>query len=1468
MGAFALCVESAARDIRSLLTLHRVHPQVQSDVQRVLGSLLRKSYESMVVPVPTELGESPEQVCRALLDSILENAFQVALPASDMRALERRCIDLEEENAELKVAADDADKSVEEVQEVLSDLKKAHDYMLHSYFREVLMLRCRIDDLQRQLRTRRAYSTSVAPALGTKAAPFIHTMELPSQPLCVNTNASTGQSELTGRQSGLELALLSNTPLPTCGSSDEDTDADDDFAHRRLSTQSSLAGEGREADAHARMNPFLHSTATGGAARSAPVDGKGWSTIPRRRRKCRNVRITFPGSPPSDAPTSALPRVVAVENTVMLEVLRTPETDSVDAIFDYEEYIRILNGEDGAWTERFANVMDDSARRSAPRSCRPVRMRTRSRSEVYYLDGSPTAHLHHPLVLAALSRERAKANGFQWLLHLALEPIKHRFQVELDEVRHMVQAMQREHAGQMQLIQRALMVVQSRNDALLDFLNTFAEQALQTLSVVASDVQAQSMADILFGGALPVAAAEEVASFFAPGAAPAASQERPSASSMAASPPPTPHLSLPSHGESDPEPTMLHLLRRRKWRLKPGVALQAQEQAAAMAAMDHRLGRAGRRKVTHMLPLDPTSSAEEVNYYRADLGLPYWSSNPVISHAQRAFGRLQEVAARIRATRVMQLVQPTVRAAGGDHHVRWKGESTTASSGLDDRNHHGRSSPPPLSDEKGNCPFYHFRDGGADEESSSGRFAAYRRFQDEWRTAPVRGADGRTAADLLRELAGLRMRRACDQKRLEVAQASLSQNLQRGAPAATGAKGSAGAEREGASLQFSSPQEALRALALQQLNTRTQTRLSRTSQRIAEIQRLLDLHLASYLVRSSSDSLPRGMAWRIAEEGSEGVLRASGTSTRVGQLWSSPYLNDTLLDANDQQQLQRGAYKGDARGQLMHVPIGMARARNPDGKEAGEAIMFSALGGSTASPAPSALSSARARKEGGGSGEEAGPPAMEHRITPFVAVMEYCRGVQLGRPLGQRAGPVYLFQDHGSGDYYVGDETGRNVLQAVDAAGDARVAMQAGADTQRSLLPMTRILYPAPMRIISKSDTSESSSVASTEVAIGALHPIYLVPMAIPLSDEDAVVREGWQACHRHGHARSDPIYYTTVAPLPLSKSYHHVVPQQGSADSVAPAKAAAGASAAGCSGDNGAPVNRYLSSPPRVFQPADEAASMLRVRSVTLQRRHTSNRFFPDTAVTGSDSASARSGFPSLGIANSSTVARAATLPSLGGPLSGDVVPSTEGHLLGANPSPAADRRGSPGTAAAAPLPGSSSSPAAKALTLLPSPELSVMLTATAHDSAPALAKAKLPASSAAPVSCATDSSPPFPAALVLAKEGRSARFADEAGHAAQPKMLCPESLRNRSLTRTAPKKEGDVQRFPPHRLAPLSSTRPGGDALFTLPLPADSARLQRQMLMEKYSLVPPLPSRQCKVNRRGIDTWNLNDSDDDDAA
>lgn len=1572
MGAFTLCVESATRDIHSLLTLHRVHPQVRTDIQRILGGLLRKSYENMTVSFSKELTESSEHVCRALVESVVDDIFKTALPASDMRALDRRCINLEQENAELREIAAEADKRVAAAQEVLCDLKQAHDYMLHSYFREVLVLRCRIDDLQRQVRSRRAFSVSASPPLGGGGGggggqPGT-TMESQLQHFCFNTNIAAG---LAGSDASRRQSLASTTPPllsagPRRGSDEPDDSSNSSFpgpplSATRVGPHTADAGS-MPADGDPYAATLMQRLGADGQSRQSPQPS---SALPSSARKGRNVRVTSPMERQTrvPSPSGLPPRGVTMQTvTTTTEVVSTPTEQvqhSVDAIFDYEEYVRILNGEQGEWSRRFVGLAGDPEREGGLRARRlSTRLRTLARAEVYLMDngqwhgggagtasgdgggvggadaGGPSSRPHGSLRFSSdvasatdRAREQAKATGFRWLLHLALEPIQFKFHTELEKVRRAVRDMQQMHAEQIQVIQRSLLFLQSRNDGLLDFLNTYVAETQQTIALLAQDAQAQTMMELLAIGAQPPPDAEKVSNFFKFGAEPSSAGALRSRPPLALS---TAALlsSVEASAEEGLDKSPL-TARRKLWRRKPAVVLQEQELAARMEEMTQRLGRSGsRRKQPSSPPRAPTSAADEENFYRADLGLPCWNAHPVTVHAQQVFTELQQVAATMRTARVRQLVAMEEGLASERRRVRFGSQSRAGSYGPEGRRGGARRSPPPAGQHgsRGSSIFY-FRSSTADqlhgeENHSLSSQAGHRRLRDVWRTSAVYGASGKTGADLLRELVDLRMRRACDQKRLKAVVAALPLQFRRDAAAAVSERAAAAAatlrtkrpkksnadgdgaaaaavalaaeeaaSRAAAQALFSSPEEVLRTRALHDLRTRTQHRMDVTSLRIAELQRLLDLHFDEFLEELEDDSVDSEAARQIAAEEVQGLFRVNGELKEAGNLWSSPYLNDAVLDANSRQPRPQP--------RIVYRPIGLAGAQDADGYATGGAGACLVFEGAVVSAAPFAASAdARARMAGamdGAGGSLAGAAALPEGTLPYVAVMDYCRGVQLGRPLGGRGGPVYLFQDATTGDFYVGDQDGRNVLLGPEAitpseegagvqvgneggAGAAAATATTAAATggvRRPLLPMTRIIFPAPASIASTS--AATTAAASDGTATPGLQPVFLVPMGLPLSDDAAVVREGWQASHRHGHTRSDAIYHPTMAPVPLSTSYHHVVPQ--------PALFAADAAvlqAARSAGAGAASLNRYLYAPPRVFRPPDETAAMVQVRSLSLHSRNPStpatlvgsaatpladaalaNTYPGAVAHAGADKAGAASDSATPGA--TASLAATPTGPSSLGPLS-----SPEAQLAAGT---AAVSHGWPPSSASAAVPPlalhlalSPSTLGAGPAHLPPSPATAAATAATAAPS-PTLptASAPLPPATSQAAS-ATATAPSLAAALLQAKEQRSTRLAEEAARAAHARSLRQDTLRNRPVQRASHKSEDDVPCGAPHRLVPLGSSTGPGDPLPLLPHPANSARMQRQLRPEKYSLTPPPPfSRWRDMNGAGASAWNLNEGETD---
>ncbi|KPA81094.1 hypothetical protein ABB37_04452 [Leptomonas pyrrhocoris] len=1531
MGAFALCIENATRDIHSLLTLHRVHPQVHADIQRILGSLLRKQYTDMTVLHSPALTDSPEQVCHAIVENIIEKTVNCAIPAADIAALEKRCLQLAEEKDALEAEVIEAENELAEAQTLLRSLKDAHDYTLHRYFREVLSLRNRIHDLKRQNRAYRAHALGPLPvprvsgstAFSTSMGSQLQQFMLNENPSIVNISPRKGGAagERLGADEVLmsEAAAASDTSVPSTssmavtreGKTDKaDGNSDDSSSARRLSeTCRGIANDEAAGDARglAAPTPTAASGMEGNALTRAASSGL--------RGKERSVRIA-----PFVSYGSSRGPLMMLQGAAKGEMVPLPEPESVDAIFDYEEYIRILNGGQGPWSKRFEDAMreadgeDGTGRRRHRRS---PRARTCTFADADQRD-SDTMYDDEALA-SQLEQEQAKAKGFQWLLHLALEPIKHGFHVELEKVRQAVYAMQKEHTHDVQVISRALAHLQSRNDGLLDFLETFVQETKRTITVLSRDSHARTITDLLSSGTLPGESAETITTFFSLNAAPALGVW-----STASSPnPPTPlTLSTDRIGHDAGEESTIRsdaLRSRKEWRLKPDARLNAERQAVAMRAMNQRLRRPDVLSAT-VVTADAPDAASAANYYRADLGLPYWNAHPITTHAQEVFSELQVMAKDMRVTRVQQLyayeeaMSAQLDAEG--RRVRFNKRSGSVVSSEGSRRRHGSSAMP--------------------QETPDSFYAAdpwpRRRLQDGWRTKTVVNGDEATAADLLLELVHLRMRRACDQVRLARAQATITQasapnpvehketsaaRTKRGTQILTGAKLKAS---EAPSMDFASPEEVLKHRALQQLSTGTKKRIDRTSQRIAELQRLLDIFFAENEVKDAEQLSAAETARRLAEEKASGLYWVNGELKSAAQLWKSPYLND-----------------GNVPSGVAYLPIGLNSTVDAAGNVSGGAgacVLFGDTSISvapytnTASYVPRRGDTARKETEGetgfteeGGDGNRTDKGAVQDTPgscnAPYVAVMDYCRGVQLGRPVGRHGGPVYLFQDASTGEYYVGDAEGRPAIQKgtekgkEDAAAESvETSSPAGspmdADGQRSSLAMTRILFPAPLRYVSPTtpaaapsrdeDAEKAASMTKAPPASSSvltkpttaspsargLQPLYLVPMAIPLSGEDAAIREGWQACHRHGHTRQDPIFYTTLSPLPLSSSYHHVVPQMQDGLGEAAAAAAPTAAMAG-SGEAGDRTyisgNKYLVQPPRVFQPADEAAPMVRVRAVRLQSRNAVDNgprtdVMPESSNYATDLTPANSGDP-----HRAPMPRCATNAGPASVLSDNPNP-------GVTPSPADTAVTVPTVATSTPpalvvqpslLPGnkqpSSPRPLDPLHVSLSESVTTAAATVAGPDSCPPLSASTPPPSAvpcgysaAAPFASSTlvpPSSSCMTAAVLLAKQQRMARLAKEEAEAIQMKAERQEAWQQRQQQQQrsatyAPTLKETFFRLP--HLTPLPSHVT--ETASMLPPAASSARLQRQMRAEKYSLAPPPSlSRRTESTKQSLSEWDLKD-------
>lgn len=1499
MGGFALCIENATRDIHSLLTLHRVHPQVHADVQRILGSLLRRQYTDMSIHNSSDIADSPAQVCRAVVESIIDQTVNTAIPATETKALERRCAVLEEEKDLLETEAVKSEAQLADVQTVLRNLKDAHDYMLHSYFREALTLRSRIDNLQRQNRAYRLHASAAASTASAAGIAHSSTVGAQLQQFVFNTANSSPSSSQGMREGAVSKRLGADEVLGGEAAAAAGAASGDASVVTPSSTSFKLnAKQDRTAPVSQDTSPTrglsetrrghppgeVQASDSGGGnqqahspVENAPPPPSSRGGTPSPGGKDRSVRI----APPFNTSSPAR-QMMTMQTTATYELVPAGDPESVDAIFDYEEYVRILNGKRGSWSKRYVAVMaepDGGARRRR----RSLKYRTRSYSDVLLrgsdgeiVPGDVNASQHEGQQL-----QDAKMKGYRWLLHLALEPVQHKLKAELLQLRQAVCTMQKEHARDVQAISRALLHVQSRNDGLLDFLDTFVQETKRTIAVLARDSRAHTITDLLSSGALPAERADTIGTFFTPTPSPSLA-----ALSSGTSPAPPPPLTLVAEmvgatagtaagGSSGgggsggpPRAVSPHALHPRKeWRLKPDVRLDAETRSAAMRAMDRRLQRPDISKAPP-ISNTPPEEGNTAQYYRADLGLPYWNAHPITHHAQEIFGELQHVAKEMRVTRVQQLYayEEAVALRGdGGRRVRFgKRNGSTASPSTEWRStpsQRTRTGSQNVAAEKKGDSFY-----GPEDDADGTR--PRKLLKDGWRNKTVVEGDGATGGDLLLELVHLRMRRACDQVRLARVQDTILHTFhpelaaQEDDPMAMLARrdqaGHAGRRwsfTDMPPIAFTSPEEVLKHRALQQVRTNAQKRIATTSQRIAELQRLLAMHFAEHEVQEVVDLSTVEAARRTAAEEAQGLYRVNGELRSTADLWNSPYLNDGR--------------------RVLYLPIGLDSTRDAEGNVSGGAGACVMLGDTPISMAPyrgTATTNGNTdrsygvdllRRQTTRSGEDetdtAAEANVEPRNSPFVAVMEYCRGVQLGRPVGRRGGPVFLLQDAETGEYYVGDAEGRPLgTAASEEQGGAELA--AAAETWRPPLSMTRILFPAPLPA---ENTAEAAAAAASGDAVGevangpvpqlsnaatALRPLYLVPMAVPLSDEEAVIRQGWQACHRHGHTRHDPIFSTDLSPLPLSASYHSVVPQrrEGGGHDVAVGVA-------------GVASNRYVSDPPRVFQPADEAAAMVRVRALRLQTRSASDAFtWEASEVIGGGAAGAGAkGQPPTGAAG-------AGAPSVLSDSTNNGVTASPAETAAATTPPTSLRpleplRGSPTAATTAPYDAARSSSAklggaAAAGGGWEAPPTSTSLSA----SAPGKMKGSRGAGTAslAATTPAPGSASAMTAAVLVAKQQRAARLAQEAEAANHVKVQRQEAWQQRGETRVPTEKEAFLRL--PH-LSPLPAHSSETSAL--LPSAASSARLQRQMRPEKYALSPPPPasSRRSESAKRGSSEWNL---------
>eukprot|EP00796_Vickermania_ingenoplastis_P011891 gene11891-8176_t len=448
MGSFSLCVENTARDVQSLLVLHKVHPKVCIDVRRRMDQLIERSYEEMDVLEPG-YGESSYDICHAIAKRIVQQTLEVGVPKSELAATERRIAERDQTIFEMKQRAEAAEAEIGHAHAVVEEVKKAHDFMLHSYFREVLVLRHQIEDLKKRQLVMAA--AAPAPAGGAKAVGFPRFTRPPTGP------------------------ATTNVASPVSVSHAEDSGVDDG----RLT----VMGNNFNVQADASLNNEYFATGMGNRMES-PMEEL--STM----GKTVEPAMAFPRSGRNPVPPSLQRRGSNATYVALGRIggggLGRRNSEPHNAVFDYEVYVNLLK----------ASQVDYEARYKALLAERGEMLKRHREARVKSMMDSKATLEESKFMIDELTKQleasRAMSLMSEYKLRLCVEPIKENLNSLLNEIRMDVHHMQDEYAADMKRMTAAVVEAQNRSDALEDFVLTYVQAMAQLVVIVYEDASAKT----------------------------------------------------------------------------------------------------------------------------------------------------------------------------------------------------------------------------------------------------------------------------------------------------------------------------------------------------------------------------------------------------------------------------------------------------------------------------------------------------------------------------------------------------------------------------------------------------------------------------------------------------------------------------------------------------------------------------------------------------------------------------------------------------------------------------------------------------------------------------------------------------------------------------------------------------------------------------------------------------------------
>lgn len=529
-------MESNLRDVNSLLQFHNVHPQVRADVQRRLQLLLHRLYEHFGTLKPG-YSESPHSVCAAIVNGVINDTLSHVIPGLELAAEEKRSAGLEQRICDLEDQLRESDRRYEKLEKSLTNVGEAHEFMLRHYFREVLILRYRLQDAASVQKRLMKNSLSAPSALQLLKSSGVHTKLQQSALMeaaaaAVAGGAAAGEVVMRNASQTEKVApcSLSASGLVVLRSSTVDYDEEelpestlpakfsyttDTFVENEslvetegVSRMTAFDGEENTPVVMKKDAPLPESPLKTERTTETGATTEGLLTTEQPRQKLKSTSGVGLGSVsslmPSATTTTTTTTIVqvgaqqAVGSRVVSQAskpasLRSLDTarrkcefktvstqttvcssdERVDAIFDYEQYIRTLH-----YSKKEDNIQ--SGQNAAISGVGPLSgMWRKGLSNGFRFMNNYPLHLHDSsqgFLMKGSKNNLSDMESFLSRAVTAVKPLKTNLLEDLGKIYRGVRQLQTQRAEDMKTLQSALELLQVRVDVAMDFIEEYATE--------------------------------------------------------------------------------------------------------------------------------------------------------------------------------------------------------------------------------------------------------------------------------------------------------------------------------------------------------------------------------------------------------------------------------------------------------------------------------------------------------------------------------------------------------------------------------------------------------------------------------------------------------------------------------------------------------------------------------------------------------------------------------------------------------------------------------------------------------------------------------------------------------------------------------------------------------------------------------------------------------------------------------